>query len=151
VAPRKSAVGDPRSGSTLLEVVVAFAILGLLLGLVWPNFRGHTSRNGLRAAALHAESFLREARLAARRGGRDITVLVDRDRRRLVAGDQTIALPADVSLGYAGAPGCGRGPIFYASGASCGGALALRGPVAALALRINGASGDVSLVPAPSR
>jgi hypothetical protein len=148
VAFPKSAAGDVqkndgRRGAVLVELVVAFALVGLLLSLAWPNWRGKTSRGGLIAAAVMTEGFLREARLLARKNGLDVAVEVNRDRRRLTAANGVLALPGDVALVYDSAIGCGGRVLFHADGTSCGGLLHLKGPNYAAAIRIEGATGDV--------
>ena len=68
---------DERSGLTILELMVALAILGLLLALVPPALDGVSSRWRLRTAAQHVAATVQWARNAASIEDRPVEVLYD--------------------------------------------------------------------------
>lgn len=144
---RRSAVGETTLGFMLLDVVVAFAVIGLVLSIVWIGMAPRTGPRGLSAAAYEIEAMLRDARTAAERRADDVSVMLDQPGRRLHAGGRTLELPRDLLARLANssceAP---RAIVFRADGTSCSAVLHLETAAAALRIMIDGVTGDVRIV-----
>lgn len=63
-----------KRGLTLLELMIAIAVLVVLVGVAMPSMSAMVSRHRLRAAAEHLAADLGEARLEASRTGRAVHV-----------------------------------------------------------------------------
>lgn len=69
-------------GYTLIEMMVAVALLGVMLALAAPRLEGLTRANRLRAAIDRVSSDLTLARLSAVREGRQASLRIDDQGRR---------------------------------------------------------------------
>ena len=64
----------PPRGMTLLELVMALAVVVVLSALAWPSFSGRLARERLNAVAQALQADLREARFEAARRGQPLHV-----------------------------------------------------------------------------
>jgi general secretion pathway protein H len=141
-------------GIVLLEVVCVLAIITLLAAILLPIIPRATSRARLEAYAVQVASLVTLDRNAAIRRQAQIQTQVDA-RARVVASGATgevVRLPDDVTVSTLVAARCGDRPsggriIFFASGMSCGGVIALARPGNAYQVRINWLTGGVEVVP----
>lgn len=138
--PRTSRATDSRcrsrAGFALIEMVVALAIIGLVIGLVLPRVAREPGPAALRAKAYSVAGLLREDRNRALLDRRDVVSRVDLANRVLVsgAGGGYVRIPDSVSIDFLQSEqerAAGGGGIrFGADGRSSGGVLTLsRGPV----------------------
>jgi general secretion pathway protein H len=122
-----------QSGLTLIETMVALAVIGFILTLALPMMSGGQGRSVLRAAATEIGAALRTARSRAVAKNREEVFLVDTDRARYRApGSATVSLPPSLRLTLFTttqeqlSPGIGA-IRFYADGSSTGGGMTLTG------------------------
>lgn len=128
----------PRTGSrledgfSLVEVLVALAILALMANLAIGSFAAVASATKRHSALSHIERFLVEARNEAQHRGKPVIVEVLLDRRRLQSkgGDRYVDIPIEYNLSFEGAGGQissgGHASFeFFRDGTSTGGTLAL--------------------------
>jgi general secretion pathway protein H len=141
-------------GFTLIEVVCVLAIIALVAAVLLPNFPRGTSRSRLEAYALQIGSLLEADRSAAIR--RRVAIATDIDAlSRIIrsgASANTIRVPSDVQVDAALASRCnqreaGQSIVFFASGMSCGGAIALTRLGSGYQIRVNWLTGGVEIVP----
>jgi general secretion pathway protein H len=142
------------SGFTLIEVVCVLAIIALVAAVLLPNFPRGTSRSRLEAYALQIGTLLEADRTAAVRRRVAIATDVDAVSRTIRSGASagTIRVPGDVQVDAALASRCnqreaGQSIVFFASGMSCGGAIALTRLGAGYQIRVNWLTGGVEIVP----
>ena len=64
-----------QDGVTLVELLVTLAVIGILVGVVFPGFRGLIDRNGMTTAANSMVLAINYARSEATRGAGDVRVL----------------------------------------------------------------------------
>lgn len=98
---RQKEVPDRRGeeGFTLIEVIVVFAILGLVMAMVLSGPRGPDAVISLRAAANQLAAGLREARSRAIEADRPVTLTVDlAGRRWWIGNDAGSPLPAVAAI-----------------------------------------------------
>jgi general secretion pathway protein H len=119
------------AGFSLLEMLIALAILALAVTLVGVAFSRSSAGFRFEAAAQELALNLREAQARALRSGRDVAVVIDVDSRiyRLQA-DAPVQLPAtaEITVVSAGeAMTSSRRPVisFSPEGGSTGGAITL--------------------------
>ncbi len=130
------------------------AIIGLMTAILLPLIPRATSRARLEGYALQVASLVTLDRTAAIRRRAQIHTQVDA-RSRIVASGATgeaVRLPDDVVVSAMVAARCGDRPsggriIFFASGMSCGGVIALARPGIGYQVRINWLTGGVEVVP----
>ncbi len=130
------------------------AIIGLMTAILLPLIPRATSRARLEGYALQVASLVTLDRNAAIRRRAQIHTQVDA-RSRIVASGATgeaVRLPDDVVVSAMVAARCGDRPsggriIFFASGMSCGGVIALARPGIGYQVRINWLTGGVEVVP----
>jgi general secretion pathway protein H len=141
-------------GVVLLEIVCVLAIIGLLAAILLPAIPRATSRSRLEAYAVQVASLVTLDRNAAIRRRTQIRTQVDAPSRVILSGatGQAIRLPDDVTVSALVAARCGDQPsggriIFFASGMSCGGVIALARPGSGYQVRINWLTGGVEVVP----
>ena len=121
----------PDAGFSLLEIMVALAILALAVGLVGVGFARSSAGFRFDAATQDLALSLREANARALRSGREISVVIDVDGRRYqLQQDQPTALPEGavvrvVSGGQVMTAARQPAIIFYPNGGSSGGAITL--------------------------
>jgi general secretion pathway protein H len=141
-------------GVVLLEIVCVLAIIALLAAILLPVIPRATSRARLEAYAVQVASLVTLDRNAAIRRRSQIRTQVDAPSRVVVSGatGEVVRLPDDVSVSALVAARCGDRPsggriIFFSSGMSCGGVIALARPGNAYQVRINWLTGGVEVVP----
>jgi general secretion pathway protein H len=140
-------------GFTLLEVVCVLAIVTILAAIVVPALPRGTSRARLESFAVEAAAMLKNDRYAAIRNGVPVATLVDAPQRLIRSGatGRVIRVPDDVVFDAVLAARCNQrsadGTIqFFASGMSCGGAIALTRLGAGYEIRVNWLTGGVDVV-----
>lgn len=136
-----STTSRPESGFTLIELVVALAIIGLILGLVLPLLGRRAPGTALAVAASEIRSVLSEARITAIAEDRPVAFAgdplggyrLDGRRYRLAGGEPEAA----VRVAVAG----GRSIAFFPSGGSSGGRIILAAGDARRALTVDALTG----------
>jgi general secretion pathway protein H len=144
----------PEAGFTLLEMVCALAIVGLLAAVLLPAIPRQTSRARLEAYAIETAALLKADRNAAIRRRLDVTTQVDAPSRSLRSGasGQTVRVPEDVRFETLLPRNCDNRPVvasisFFASGMSCGGVIVLAKLDAGYEIRVNWLTGRIEVVP----
>ena len=144
----------PEAGFTLLEMVCALAIVGLMAAVLLPAIPRQTSRTRLEAYAIETAALLKADRNAAIRRRFDVTTQVDAPSRSLRSGasGQTVRVPEDVRFETLLPRNCDNRPVvasisFFASGMSCGGVIVLARLDAGYEIRVNWLTGRIEVVP----
>jgi general secretion pathway protein H len=144
----------PQAGFTLLEMVCALAIVGLMAAVLLPAIPRQTSRTRLEAYAIETAALLKADRNAAIRRRLDVTTQVDAPSRSLRSGasGQTVHVPEDVRFETLLPRNCDNRPVvasisFFASGMSCGGVIVLARLDAGYEIRVNWLTGRIEVVP----
>jgi general secretion pathway protein H len=142
------------AGFTLLEMVCALAIVGLMAAVLLPAIPKQTSRTRLEAYAIETAALLKADRNAAIRRRLDVTTQVDAPSRSLRSGasGQTVRVPEDVRFETLLPRNCDNRPVvasisFFASGMSCGGVIVLAKLDAGYEIRVNWLTGRIEIVP----
>jgi general secretion pathway protein H len=142
------------AGFTLLEMVCALAIVGLMAAVLLPAIPRQTSRTRLEAYAIETAALLKADRNAAIRRRLDVTTQVDAPSRSLRSGasGQTVRVPEDVRFETLLPRNCDNRPVvasisFFASGMSCGGVIVLAKLDAGYEIRVNWLTGRIEIVP----
>jgi general secretion pathway protein H len=145
---------DGTDGFTLLEVVCVLAIVTLLAAIVVPALPRGTSRSRLESYAIETAAMLKADRDAAIRNRTQIATQIDALSRVVRSGatGRVIRLPQDVKFDALLAARCNQRPAgptirFFASGMSCGGAIALTRLGVGYQIRVNWLTGGVEVVP----
>ena len=145
---------DGEHGFTLLEMVCVLALIALMAAVLLPFIPHQTSRSRLQAYALQTATLLKADRNAAIRRGVDVSTLVDTASRSIRSGAtaDTIRIPDDVRFDALLPQTCNRRAAlstisFFASGMSCGGAIALTRLDAGYEIRVNWLTGRIEIVP----
>lgn len=140
-------------GFTLLEMVGVLALIAMMAAVLLPFIPHHTSRSRLQAYALQAAALLKADRNAAIRRGAEIATLVDAGSRSIRSGATAdmIRMPEDVRFEALLPQTCHRREVlstisFFASGMSCGGAIALTRFEVGYEIRVNWLTGRVEIV-----
>jgi general secretion pathway protein H len=141
-------------GFTLLEMVCVLALIAMMAAVLLPLIPHHTSRSRLQAYALQTATLLKADRNAAIRRGMDVATLVDAGGRSIRSGATTdmIRIPDDVRFDALLPQTCNRHAAlstisFFASGMSCGGAIALTRLDAGYEIRVNWLTGRIEIAP----
>ena len=144
----------PEAGFTLLEMVCALAIVGLMAAVLLPAIPRQTSRTRLEAYAIETAALLKADRNAAIRRRLDVTTQVDAPSRSLRSGasGQIVRVPEDVRFETLLPRNCDNRPVvasisFFASGMSCGGVIVLARLDAGYEIRVNWLTGRIEVVP----
>jgi general secretion pathway protein H len=139
-------------GFTLLEMTCVLALIAMMAAVILPFVPRQTSRARLQAYALQTATLLKADRNAAIRRGIDVATLVDAPRRVIRSGitADTIHFPDDVRVEALLPRTCGSQEAlstisFFASGTSCGGAIALTRPEAGYEVRVNWLTGRIEI------
>ena len=139
-------------GFTLLEMVCVLALIAMMAAVLLPLIPRNTSRARLQAYALQAASVLKEDRNAAIRRGTAVATLVDAGSRLIRSGATAdmIRIPDDVHFEALLPRSCNRRESlstisFFASGMSCGGAIALTRLDVGYEVRVNWLTGRVEI------
>jgi general secretion pathway protein H len=142
------------NGFTLLEVVCVVAIVAILAAIVVPALPRGTSRSRLESYAMETAAMLKADRNAAIRNRVQIATEVNAASRMVRSGatGRVIRVPDDVAFDAVLAARCNQraaGPTirFFASGMSCGGAIALTRLGVGYQVRVNWLTGGVEIVP----
>ena len=143
-----------QDGFVLLEVVCTIAIIALLAAIILPAISRGTSREKLEAYALETAAILNADRSAAVRHRTEVRTVINAVQRTISSGstDRQLRLPDDVEISATLANRCGSKPagstiVFFSSGVSCGGVIALSQSRAAYQIRVNWITGGVEVVP----
>ena len=141
-------------GFTLLELVCVIAIVSLLAAIVIPALPRGTSRARLESFAIETAAMLKADRNAAIRNRVQVVTDVDAPSRIVRSGvtGRVIRVPDDVAFDAVLAARCNQRPAgqtirFFASGMSCGGAIALTRLGVGYEIRVNWLTGGVEVVP----
>jgi general secretion pathway protein H len=139
-------------GFTLLEMVCVLALTAMIAAVLLPFVPRQTSRSRLQAYALQVATLLKADRNAAIRRGTDIATLVDARGRVIRSGATAdmISIPDDVEFKALLPRTCGWHQAlstisFFASGMSCGGAIALSRADAGYEVRVNWLTGRIEI------
>jgi general secretion pathway protein H len=159
-APRKTSPAGSADGSgttdgfTLLEMVCVIAIVAMLAAIVVPALPRGTSRARLESYAVETAAMLKADRNAAIRNRVQIATEIDAPQRVVRSGvtGRVIRVPDDVVFDAVLAARCNQRPAgatirFFASGMSCGGAIALTRQGVGYQIRVNWLTGGVEIVP----
>lgn len=132
--PRTYRVNSVRSvnhGFALLEMVVALAIFGLVIGLVLPRVDRDPGPAALEAKAYEIAGLLRDDRNLAMMSRREVVSLIDLNRRLAISGSgrRAVRVPDSVGIDLVQSeaevlPG-GGGIRFYPDGQASGGTVTL--------------------------
>ena len=140
-------------GSTLLEVVAVLAIFALLAGLALPLLRAGATPASLDAYAVRIASLLKADRIAAIRSGTAVATQLSAANRTVISGrgHDAVQTPPDTALDAALAERCGGAEtgaeiVFFPSGLSCGGVIALTRLGRHVEIRVNWLTGGVEIV-----
>jgi general secretion pathway protein H len=141
-------------GFTLLELVCVIAIVAILAAIVVPALPRGTSRARLESFAIETAAMLKADRNTAIRNRVQVVTEVDAPQRTVRSGatGRLIRVPDDVAFDAVLAARCNQraaGPAiqFFASGMSCGGAIALTRLGVGYEIRVNWLTGGVEVVP----
>jgi general secretion pathway protein H len=154
IAMPASPTGNARrnSGFTLLEAVVAMALIAALFALVFPAIAPGTGRPKLEALALNITGLLKGDRNAALRRRADVVTSLDLTRHEVRSGSsrRIVRLPDDVRFDLlSSADGATRaastGVRFYRDGSASGAALLLSRGTLAYEVRVNWFTGAVTV------
>jgi general secretion pathway protein H len=145
---------DPQAGFTLIEVVCVLAILAIAAAVVLPLVPRGTSLSRLEAYALSTAAALRADRQAAMRRRDVVGTVVDTKSRLIRSGvtSRAVWLPADVDMDVLLPARCASygtvsTVVFFPSGMSCGGVIALSRAGLGFEVRVNWLIGGVDIVP----
>ena len=140
-------------GFTLLEMVCVLALVAMMAAVLLPFIPQHTSRSRLQAYALQTAALLKADRNTAIRRGMDVATLVDASGRSIRSGASAdmVIIPDDVRFEALLPQTCNRRPAlstisFFASGMSCGGAIALTRLDVGYEVRVNWLTGRIEIV-----
>jgi general secretion pathway protein H len=144
---------DGLAGFTLLEVVCVLAIVSILAAILLPIVPRGTSRARLESYAIETAAMLKADRNAALRNRVQVATLVDAPARLVRSGatGRVVRIPDDVAFDAVLAARCNQRPAgasinFFASGMSCGGAIALTRLGTGYEIRVNWLTGGVEVV-----
>lgn len=141
-------------GFTLIEIVCVLAIIALLAAILLPEIPRGTSHARLEAYALQIATLLKADRNAAIRRRAVIATEINAASRSVTSGTtgRAVRVPDDVRFDAALANRCnqreaGSTIVFFASGMSCGGVIALTHLNVGYQIRVNWLTGGIEIVP----
>jgi general secretion pathway protein H len=134
-------------------MVCVLALIAMMAAVLLPLIPRQTSRARLQAYALQAAAVLKEDRNAAIRQGTGVATLVDAGSRLIRSGATAafIRIPEDVRFEALLPRSCNHREAlstinFFASGMSCGGAIALTRLDVGYEVRVNWLTGRIEIV-----
>src|SRR6185437_425163 len=140
-------------GFTLLEMVCVLALVAIMAAVLLPFIPRQTSRSRLQGYVLQTAALLKGDRNAAIRRGMGVATLVDAGSRVIRSGATTdmVRIPDDVHFEALLPRTCNQREAlstisFFASGMSCGGAVALTRADVGYEIRVNWLTGRVEIV-----
>ncbi|MGA7071580.1 pilus assembly FimT family protein [Bradyrhizobium sp.] len=140
-------------GFTLLEMICVLALVAIMAAVLLPFVPHHTSRSRLQGYVLQTAALLKGDRNAAIRRGTGVATLVDTGSRVIRSGATTdmIRIPDDVHFEALLPRTCDQRAAlstisFFASGMSCGGAVALTRADVGYEVRVNWLTGRIEIV-----
>ncbi|MFZ1970228.1 prepilin-type N-terminal cleavage/methylation domain-containing protein [Bradyrhizobium sp.] len=140
-------------GFTLLEMICVLALIAMMAAVLLPFVPHHTSRSRLQGYVLQTAALLKGDRNAAIRSGTGVATLVDAESRVIRSGATAdmIRIPDDVHFEALLPRTCDQRAAlstirFFASGMSCGGAVALTRADVGYEVRVNWLTGRVEIV-----
>jgi general secretion pathway protein H len=140
-------------GFTLLEMVCVLALIAMMAAVLLPFIPRNTSRARLQGYVLQTAALLKEDRNAAIRRGTGVATLVDAESRLIRSGATAdmIRIPDDVHFEALLPRTCNQREAlstirFFASGMSCGGAVALTRADVGYEVRVNWLTGRIEIV-----
>jgi general secretion pathway protein H len=140
-------------GFTLLEMVCVLALIAIMAAVLLPFVPRQTSRARLQGYVLEAAALLKADRDAAIRRGMGVATLVDAGSRVIRSGatQNMIRIPDDVQFEALLPRTCNQREAlstisFFASGMSCGGAIALARADTGYEVRVNWLTGRIEIV-----
>jgi general secretion pathway protein H len=149
---RESPAGRSEAGFSLLEIMVALAILALAVTLVGVAFGRSSVGFRFEAAAQELALNLREAQARALRSGKDVALMIDVDLRQFrLQNDPPVQLPENVLLNVTSAGevmASSRRPVisFAPDGGSTGGSITLSLEDRSTTIRVDWLTGSVTTV-----
>ena len=143
-----------QDGFVLIEVVCVLAIIALLTAIILPYVPHSTSRLKLEAYAFETAALLKADRYAAIKRRTSIATQIDTQNRLIRSGatGAQVRIPDDVAFDAVLAARCANRAsaeqiVFFASGLSCGGVLAIARPGGGFQIRVNWLTGRIEIVP----
>ncbi|MGA8902901.1 pilus assembly FimT family protein [Bradyrhizobium sp.] len=140
-------------GFTLLEMVCVLALVAIMAAVLLPFIPHQTSRSRLQGYVLQTAALLKGDRNAAIRRGMGVATLVDAGSRVIRSGATAdmVRIPDDVHFEALLPRTCNQREAlstisFFASGMSCGGAVALTRADVGYEIRVNWLTGRVEIV-----
>jgi general secretion pathway protein H len=140
-------------GFTLLEMVCVLALIAMMAAVLLPFMPSHTSRSRLQGYVLQTAALLKEDRNVAIRRGTAVATLVDTRSRLIRSGSSAdvVRIPDDVYFEAVLPRTCNQREAlstisFFASGMSCGGAVALTRADVGYEVRVNWLTGRIEIV-----
>lgn len=151
--PRMNKDSERERGFTLLEMVCVLALIAMLAAILLPFVPRQTTQARLLGYALQTAALLKQDRNAAIVRGTGIATLVDPGSRVIRSGNTTdmVRIPDDVHFEALLPRTCNQREAlstisFFASGMSCGGAVALTRADVGYEIRVNWLTGRVEIV-----
>lgn len=128
---------DRDGGFTLIELVLALAILSLLAALSLPSVRPGGGALAMRIKATEIAALLKADRNAAMTSGRTVVTLVDTGARRVAAGASNDVVGWSAQMPLHVLPAGLDGFRFSRDGRSSGGRIELGGRTGGVAVSVN--------------
>jgi general secretion pathway protein H len=142
-----------QAGFTLVEIVCVLAIFAMLAAIVLPAIPTGTSRPRLEGYAMEAAALLKSDRNTAVRRRTEVATIVDAASRVVRSGvsSRSVRIPDDVKFDAVLAARCNNRPAgstirYFATGASCGGVIALTRNGVGYEIRVNWLTGGIEIV-----